>query len=414
MTGANDTGALFSRSGFPAVTMIGSDISQKLQKEKDVVCISTDSRAEQPETARQKVRDTVKKFGDGRMLVCKRIDSTLRGNVGAEIDGILEALPKGWKAVVVPACPGAGRICVGGHVLVHGVALAKSSASQDQKTPVCFSRVEDIIRLQSRRTCATFCLQEIQEGTARLAQGIRESSAEILIFDALDHSDIETIAAACQETDLPVVCVDPGDFSVEMALCRFPYAEASKSCGISLLVIGSISVVTRRQVAYLQKKRLVKLCTVRIHSLLETFELEKNRLLEETSKVSEAVWDAGKGSPKIICLITESTPVALNCTEAEEVARRLAKLGLAVMEQNRENVRCAYLSGGDVAKYFLEFLEPDALELVDEIFPLAVYGRVIGGTWDCLQILTKGGMIGQEDTLERMLCYAEQKRNYGS
>ena len=33
--------------------------------------------------------------------------------------------------------------------------------------------------------------------------------------------------------------------------------------------------------------------------------------------------------------------------------------------------------------------------------------------WDGLQILTKGGMIGEEDTLDRMLRYEEQKRSEG-
>ena len=129
MTGANDTGALFSKNGFPAATVIRPEISRRLREEKMVLCISTDTRAAEPEHAREAVRKAAELYWDSGMLICKRIDSTLRGNVGSEIDGMLDALPEGWRAAVVPSCPGAGRICVGGHVLVHGVALDRSGAA---------------------------------------------------------------------------------------------------------------------------------------------------------------------------------------------------------------------------------------------------------------------------------------------
>lgn len=402
MTGANDTGALFSKNGFPAATVLRPELSRRLREEKMVLCISTDTRAAEPEHAREAVRKAVERYGDSGMLICKRIDSTLRGNVGSEIDGMLDALPEGWRAAVVPSCPGAGRICVGGHVLVHGVALARSGAASDRKTPVCFSKVEDIIRRQSRRSCELFCLQDIQEDRERTAERIRRSGAEILVFDAATQEDIQRIADLCQMSGVPVACVDPGDFSVAMAHRKFSDSGIRMRTGSSLLVIGSISEVTRRQVAYLQKKRQMKLCTVKIRELLDHSEGEKNRILREAGPL-----------PEFFCLITEPVPLKLNCREAEEAARRLAEIGLAVLELRRTEIRCAYLSGGDVAKYFLELLEPEALDLIDEVAPLAVYGKAVGGMWDGLQILTKGGMIGEEDTLDRMLRYAEQKRSEG-
>ena len=46
MTGANDTGALFSKNGFPAATVIRPEISRRLREEKMVLCISTDTRGQ--------------------------------------------------------------------------------------------------------------------------------------------------------------------------------------------------------------------------------------------------------------------------------------------------------------------------------------------------------------------------------
>ena len=167
-------------------------------------------------------------------------------------------------------------------------------------------------------------------------------------------------------------------------------------------MIGSISEVTRRQVAYLQKKRQMKLCTVKIRELLDHSEGEKNRD------------SAGSGSAAGIFLSDHGA-----CAfEAElpgsggsgQTPRRDRSCG-AGTEADRDPLRVSV--GRRLAKYFLELLEPEALDLIDEVAPLAVYGKAVGGMWDGLQILTKGGMIGEEDTLDRMLRYAEQKRSEG-
>ena len=195
--------------------------------------------------------------------------------------------------------------------------------------------------------------------------------------------------------------MDPGDFSVAMAYRKFSDSGIRMRTGSSLLVIGSISEVTRRQVAYLQKKRQMKLCTVKIRELLDDFEREKNRILGEADLL-----------PELFCLITEPVPLKLNCREAEEAARRLAEIGFAVLELRRTEIRCVYQSGGDVAKYFLEILEPEALDLIDEVAPLAVYGKTVGGMWDGAADSDKrrydrgGGHSGQD----AQICGAEEKR----
>jgi D-threonate/D-erythronate kinase len=38
------------------------------------------------------------------------------------------------------------------------------------------------------------------------------------------------------------------------------------------------------------------------------------------------------------------------------------------------------------------------LEISDEVVPLAVAGTLVGGPWDGLQIVTKGGLVGDAGT----------------
>ena len=66
----------------------------------------------------------------------KRIDTTLRGGVGVEIDAMLDQLNEDTIAVVVPAMPQSRRILVGGYSVIDGVALINTPVAQDVRTPV--------------------------------------------------------------------------------------------------------------------------------------------------------------------------------------------------------------------------------------------------------------------------------------
>ena len=56
--------------------------------EVDVLSYSTDSRGVAPQEAYRRVNDAFTRLGKGADFCNKRIDSTLRGNIGAEIDAI--------------------------------------------------------------------------------------------------------------------------------------------------------------------------------------------------------------------------------------------------------------------------------------------------------------------------------------
>lgn len=405
MTGNNDTGALLKQIGLDTVAAISDHISSDRLEGKDALCLNTDSRAMLPDAAKEKVRKAVRDYWKSGMLCCKRIDSTMRGNVGSEIDGMLDALPKGFKAVVVPAFPRAGRVCVGGHMLVHGIALTSSGAGRDPKTPVHSSRVTEIIALQSSRRIQSIFLQEIQEDREKLAETIRESDAEILVMDAVSEADIERIADACRLAQVAVACVDPGSFSVRMAQgCCEKKSRDLKN----LLVIGSLSEVTRRQVVYFIKKKSPLLYRVSAARLLADYETVKKEAVEFLS--------ANMGAYENICLLTDEeaardeagTETGIHA--AEEISRRFTQIGAEFFNRCSKEIACIYLCGGDIAKDFMENLQIEAIDIMDEVIPLAVYGKMMDKDHKAVQVLTKGGMIGEESTICDMINYAKKVR----
>ncbi|MGE5653813.1 MAG: four-carbon acid sugar kinase family protein, partial [Bacillota bacterium] len=87
LTGANATGVLLARQGYRTTTFLRLEAySEARHHQYSVIAINTDSRAIPSEEAYRRVANTTKAFiGSDVALFSKRIDSTMRGNIGAEI-----------------------------------------------------------------------------------------------------------------------------------------------------------------------------------------------------------------------------------------------------------------------------------------------------------------------------------------
>ena len=110
LTGANATSVLLAKEGFKCSTFIDSALlNDENMSRCDVVAISTDSRGITKEEAYARVSEEVQRVKHLQPVYTKRIDSTLRGNIGAEIDAILDQ-DKNSIAVVVASYPDSGRI----------------------------------------------------------------------------------------------------------------------------------------------------------------------------------------------------------------------------------------------------------------------------------------------------------------
>jgi len=127
-TGANDNGALLAAKGFSSATCLGlAHWNPREFTQCDAVCLNAESRLLHRQEAWKAVYDAVRAFNlEKPALVSKRIDSTLRGNVGAELEAVIKSMDDSHGhnetlAVMVSSYPHSGRICVGGYQIVHGV-----------------------------------------------------------------------------------------------------------------------------------------------------------------------------------------------------------------------------------------------------------------------------------------------------
>ena len=96
-------------------------------------------------------------------------------------------------------------------------------------------------------------------------------------------------------------------------------------------------------------------------------------------------------------------------TTAEDADRIPRELARAVRRNlGAHAVGGLYTTGGDVTAAVLAELGSSGLEIWEAVVPLAVAGTVVGGPWDGLHVVTKGGLIGDADTA--VLCMEHLRR----
>ena len=102
-----------------------------------VIAVTTDSRGCTEREAAEAVTAVVRRLREvGITHVYKKIDSTLRGHVRAEVQAVMDSWSPHAIAVVCPAFPANHRTVVDGQLRVNGVPVAETAAGTDPVTPV--------------------------------------------------------------------------------------------------------------------------------------------------------------------------------------------------------------------------------------------------------------------------------------
>ena len=414
LTGSNATCSLFKKIGLRAASIL------KLQGDRnydvDVISYSTASRGLDKEEAYKKVSEAIKILKSQDILVYnKRIDSTLRGNIGAEINAMLDNLENDRIAVVVPAYPDSGRIVVNKIMLVNGVLLENSDAGKDPKTPIKTSCVEYLVQKDIKYSSTYFTLSDIVQPIEEIAKKIQEAikKSRILIFDAVNNEDIIKISKAVIQSEINIVTVDPGPFTLYYSRELQKKNHLEKKI---LMVIGSVTPTTKKQIEYILQEEDIFLVKMKIENFFE-----KESCLKE---VERAISFIKKGITSYNLFLVTTSPIGdekkadlqklaetLN-TSVEEISKIIADTlteTIVKILKETEKFEGIYSSGGDITIALLEKLKATGVEIREEVIPLAAYGRIIGGDFPDLKLVSKGGMVGDEKTIK--LCLHKIKND---
>jgi uncharacterized protein YgbK (DUF1537 family) len=227
LTGACDAAVAFAQRGF-RTAVLPAGVSDGLATGSagfEMTVLPTFSREDAPAAARSKVEAACEALSRGGIrLIYKKIDSTLKGNLAAEIDAVL-ACGGFSSAVVSPAFPAMGRTVATGVLQVGGKASLLHIPSILASVPLARSK------------------------------------------DAASDRDLRELAAEAVAGDGRVLCVGSGGLAAQLAALlaeRFRRESAAYALpvrrGPALFVMGSEQQATRAQVDYLIRNRSTRGC----------------------------------------------------------------------------------------------------------------------------------------------------------
>lgn len=358
----------------------------------EALVINCDSRRRPPSEAADIFRRVISLCHPEAGLA-KRIDTTLRGHLLLETKEMLQARP-GAAAMVVPAFPSSGRVTVGGYQLLNGHLLERTEVARDPIWPISSSFVPGYFR--SGFLSAHIPIDTVQKGmkeTASSISALLAGGTRIITADAQNEGDVEVLAAAAASLPSEIFPVDPGPFTAAFLSARL-FRRRSRTI---LAVIGSSCGRTRDQLAYLRDKLSQAEFSL---SPLEPLEEARTRLRLFLSK--------GEASGKDFVLIRPDSSVVKGCEDS--TARNLAELGKEALRILGKEVWGALLSGGDTAAAFFSLSGASSLRPEIEIQPLIMGGIVGDGPFAGLRIVTKGGLIGEEDGIYKAVLWLRREQ----
>lgn len=405
LTGANANCSLMKKIGLRAVSFLGTNANE-VPNDIEVIATTTDSRAMTKDQARNAVIERSQIFKDIEIsLYSKRIDSTLRGNLGSELSTYQRVVDKDRIAICVPAYPDSGRIVVDGTMYVNGNLLMNTDAGKDPKMPVVSNKVIENFSKDYEGKIKEIKIEDVEKGKDHIRNLILEykDDYDLLIFDSLINEHIEEIACAVIDSGIDHISVDPGPFTKELTSLMYKQSSISTK---AMAIIGSVTKITIEQLHRLKEKYNYYQISVNPDKLLSM-----NTIQEEIDRC-KAESDANIDKVDLLIITTTPDDISgrLDLNEMSKtigisvddisliISRGLANISKRILE-NTESISGIFSSGGDITVALAEELLSMGIEIKDEVIPLAAYGRLLGGLRPGLKIVSKGGMVGGPDAM---------------
>jgi uncharacterized protein YgbK (DUF1537 family) len=422
LTGGADTGAQFAKRGLSTLLISlkkGLTIDFSQYPERDVLVVNTDSRGLGPDKAFSLVSSLLKNYDEELFpIIYKKIDSTLRGNIGYETDAIIKEtnISMGF---MTPSFPEQDRTVVDGVLIVKGKPLALTEASSDVATPVRESCVYRLVEQQIRRKVGWIDLAHVASGGKELREAVereQEKGNQVLIFDAVRRSDLTHIADVAFSMEEKPLFIGSAGLAEEVAKKLSPpkaktISHLPRKSGRPFkhifIISGSASAVTHEQLQRVEQREGIASFQLSKSSLMSD---RKNRQIEENNLSSLIGSSMAQGHAILKTCPERLPPKGPNGLPIHlEITKCLGRVTHSALRESKVNVDdlAVILTGGDTAMSVFDSFGVKEIELEGEILDGMVMSRVIGGNWNGLKLVTKAGAFGKENALEKIMDILE-------
>ena len=424
LSSATDCGAQVVRSGLSVVVPLGGYSLPPQANQAQVISVDTDSRSLSANEAYAKVSVAAGQLvAEGWTHFYKSVDSTLRGNLGAEIEAVLDAVKPDF-AVIAPAFPKYGRTTVNGVQYLHGRHLHETEFGTDPTAPVKDAHIAIRLAEGSRRNTGRLTLAQLRSGPLQIKATIRDLLAdrvELVVVDIAEQDDLKRICLGFSQSDLRIVWVGSTGLA-EFVPLAFGVASRSDSFEQkrsldprpALALIGSASETTREQLGYAQTNNQLNITYLDPARVIQNGRTATDEIEQASVKLRGAL-DSGQDAALVVrssrdeIAATQQLGVSLNLSAAQ-VAQRivegLAQAGSILVHENC--VSGIVATGGDTANALCNALGAQALEILGEVEAGTPVMRVVGS--QSLPLVTKAGGFGSpaaiSDALTKVRQYA--------
>lgn len=397
LTGAADTGIQFRALYAEALLMTDNGLAAKpSQPMPEVLAVHTNSRALPEAQARARIARAAERltlWRPGRVF--KKVDSCLRGNLGAEVDALIDTLGLPMS-FIAPAFPAVGRTTADDIHRVHGQPVAESEMGRDPATPVTESRLSRVIAHQSHHPVGHVDLTTVAAGEEALVAAVERLARDgirHIAFDSTERAHLAAVAGLALRRFPTALLVGSAGLAQGLCDCQPhrtppPAPPQPAAPGHHLIVLGTASATARRQVEVLQGTYSFAVVD------MDSGRLAKTDLVPEESDVAELA-DALAVSDLVVRITSPHGETSVRTTR--RVAGGFGALVAAVVA--RTPPASLFLSGGDTALSVLGRLGARGLRLEREIVPGLVLGQVVGCIFEGLAVGTKPGAFGDDNAL---------------
>ncbi|CAG9621459.1 four-carbon acid sugar kinase family protein [Sutcliffiella rhizosphaerae] len=408
LTGANDSGVQLAKYGLKTSVFFKED--EKHIIGKDAAVFDTDSRAMEKGEAADLVANVTKFLLDqGVEYIYKKIDSTMRGNVGSELLGFQKELKQDF-IFIVPGYPNNGRKVIDGYHYLNDRKLSETEIANDPVTPVLESYLPKLLGDQMGQKVGLITLAELRNTELfqnKLIQ-FKENNVAFIVIDSELDSDLELLLEKIKNVAYKVGLVGsaglanylPSHFGLEASSINFTIENKNKPI---LTVVGSVNVQSRKQLKILlQNKDIssIKVDSFKAVSDMESRDSEIDRVYSEVRKLAEEGKDVviySAGEPEDIQYARQIGGTnGFNYTEtSKEIVKMIGEVSSRLLQE--ELFQGVVMTGGDTAKKICEQWNVTGFQLYDELEVGVPISSFIGV--DGLYAITKAGGFGQENVL---------------
>lgn len=408
-TGASDAASFLVKGGMQTILFNGIPSGDELAADCQAVVIALKTRTERTDLAVDeslKAARWLKRHGAVQLYVkyCSTFDSTPQGNIGPIMDALLQEEGAACS-ILCPALPVNGRVVENGHLFVNGVPLHESPMKNHPLTPMWDSSISRLMEPQSKYPCLNLTIGDMERPKEELQEKIREFGKDhphfYLIPDYVRDEDAKTIVR--QFGSLPVLS---GGSGILTELARYHVGERGNAKatetgtdGDGLLLAGSCSEMTRKQIAYAQAHGIRSL-------QIQPLELLAGR------QTPEEFWDFLRQQAGVPALIYSSdTPEKVKEIQQAGTETIAELLEQTTAELAKKAVEAGYtriiVAGGETSGAVTKALGFDSYIIGESVAPGVPV--MIPENRPQIRLVLKSGNFGQEDFFLKALKLTEKK-----